>query len=67
MLKNIDLDHIDITKTPPTEEVERQYYFMAKARCYVKEQSEKLSRPLNAAVVTFGCEMNFVTTIAKTA
>ncbi|MBQ6886996.1 MAG: tRNA (N6-isopentenyl adenosine(37)-C2)-methylthiotransferase MiaB [Lachnospiraceae bacterium] len=58
MLKNIDLDHIDITKTPPTEEVERQYYFMAKARCYVKEQSEKLGRPLNAAVVTFGCQMN---------
>ncbi len=58
MLKNIDLDHIDITKTPPTEEVERQYYFMAKARRYVKEQSEKLGRPLNAAVVTFGCQMN---------
>ena len=58
MYENIDLDKIDITQDPPTEEPERQYYFMAKARKYVKEMSEKLGRPLTSVVVTFGCQMN---------
>ena len=30
MYNNIDLETIDITKTPPMDEHERQYYFMAK-------------------------------------
>ena len=58
MYENIDLDKIDITQDPPTEEPERQYYFMAKARKYVKAMSEKLGRPLTSVVVTFGCQMN---------
>ncbi|MDY3224238.1 MAG: tRNA (N6-isopentenyl adenosine(37)-C2)-methylthiotransferase MiaB, partial [Lachnospiraceae bacterium] len=36
----------------------RQYYFMAKARKYVKAMSEKLGRPLFSVVKTFGCQMN---------
>ena len=58
MYENIDLDKIDITQDPPTEEPARQFYFMAKARKYVKEMSEKLGRPLTSVVVTFGCQMN---------
>ena len=42
----------------PTTEPERQYYFIEKARKYVKEMSEKLGRPLTASTVTFGCQMN---------
>ena len=58
MYENIDLDKIDITQDLPTEEPARQYYFMAKARKYVKAMSEKLGRPLTSVVVTFGCQMN---------
>lgn len=54
MYENIDLDKIDITQDPPTEEPARQFYFMAKARKYVKAMSEKLGRPLTSVVVTFG-------------
>ena len=40
------------------EEPQRQYWFMKKARQLVKEQSEKLGRPLTANITTFGCQMN---------
>ena len=36
------LDTIDITQEAPAEEPMRQYYFIKKARKYVKEMSEKL-------------------------
>ena len=52
------LEQIDINKEPPTNDTERQYYFIKKARKYVKEESEKLGRPLFFATVTFGCQMN---------
>lgn len=51
----INLDDIDITQTPPTHEPERQYYYMAKARQYVKKKSEELGRPLTLFLKTFGC------------
>lgn len=49
------LEQIDINKEPPTNDTERQYYFIKKARKYVKEESEKLGRPLFFTTVTFGC------------
>lgn len=52
------LKDIDISKTPPEAEPERQYYFMKKCRAYVQEKSEELGRPLTASTVTFGCQMN---------
>ncbi len=58
MFDNMNLDNINITQEPPEEEPARQYYFMAKCRKYVKEQSERLGRPLFAVVRTFGCQMN---------
>ena len=36
MYNEIDLDAIDTTQEPPTEEPARQYYFMAKCREWVR-------------------------------
>lgn len=58
MYEAIDFDQIDITGNPPEEEPARQYYFIAKCRQYVKQESEAAGHGLSAAVVTFGCQMN---------
>ena len=42
---------------PDTEPL-RQYYFMKKARIYVRQLEEQLGRPLTFFVKTFGCQMN---------
>lgn len=52
------INAVDLEAAPPIEEPERQYYYIAKARKYVKELSKKLGRPLFAHVTTFGCQMN---------
>lgn len=52
------LETIDFTQTLPDTEPDRQYYFIAKLKQYVKRESEYLGRPLCAAVTTFGCQMN---------
>ena len=53
-----DVDDIDITQEAPTTEPERQYYFIKKAKEYVRRESEKAGRPLTFATVTLGCQMN---------
>lgn len=58
MYENIDFNSIDLTQEPPVSEPERQYYFIAKCRQYVKEQEELAGHLLTADVVTFGCQMN---------
>lgn len=60
MYNKIDLDKLDLNSEPPTEEPARQYYFIARLRRYVKAESERLGRPLLAATITFGCQMNTV-------
>lgn len=57
-MNEIDLDKIDLTQPPPEHEPERQYYFMAKCREYVRAESKRLGRPLFCATITFGCQMN---------
>lgn len=52
------IENIDLGDPIPEAEPMRQYYFMKKARGLVKEQSEKLGRPLYACTTTFGCQMN---------
>lgn len=64
MYDKIDYDGIDLNNPPPENEPDRQYYFMAKARQYVKAESERLGRPLTSGVVTFGCQMNPATRTA---
>lgn len=58
MYQEIDLDKIDINLEPPAQEPQRQYYFIAKCRQYVKEFEEKHGRRPNFFIQTFGCQMN---------
>ena len=44
--------------TAPTEEPERQYYFIDRARKHLEEQKKEAGRPLTFCVTTFGCQMN---------
>ena len=57
-MNNIDYDKIDLNAAPPEDEVKKQQYYIAKCREWVKKKSEELGRPLVAATVTFGCQMN---------
>ncbi len=50
MYKNIN--------SPPSNETERQYFFMEKAKSYVSELAEKLGHKPTCCVTTFGCQMN---------
>ena len=52
------IEQMDITKEAPLCEPDRQYYFIKKARDYVKKASEEANRPLTFCVTTFGCQMN---------
>lgn len=52
------LREIDMTKEAPLLEPYRQYYYINQCRKMVEEQSGRLGRPLKAAIVTFGCQMN---------
>ena len=55
---NIDFDKMDITRTPPTEEPDRQYYFIAKCKQWAEAFKQETGRIPTACVVTFGCQMN---------
>ena len=48
----------DIKKEPQTDEIQRQYYFMAKTRKHVQQLAEELGRTPTCCVTTFGCQMN---------
>ncbi len=52
------IDSMDITKEAPITDPERQYYYIKKAREYVKAASIEAGRPLTFCVTTFGCQMN---------
>ncbi len=54
----IDYDSIDLTKAPPEDGEGRQYYFIAKARQYLRRMEEAEGRRMTYRVVTFGCQMN---------
>ena len=57
MKKNIDFNtiihQIEATQQIPTEEPERQLYFMARCREIVAERSAQMGRPMTASVQTF--------------
>lgn len=57
-MNTIDYTTIDLSKEAPAREPERQYYFIAKAKEYLKKQSQEAGRPLTFCVTTFGCQMN---------
>ncbi len=54
----IDLEKYDLKNPAPTNEPERQYYFMAKAKSYVNKLAGELNRKPTCCVTTFGCQMN---------
>lgn len=56
-LKEISLDLVNIDAQAPEFEPNRQFYFMAKARDYVKRKSAELGRPMTFFTQTFGCSM----------
>lgn len=58
MYNEIDLEKIDVSHEPPTQEPARQYYFMAKCREWVREFERKNGRRPCFFVQTFGCQMN---------
>ncbi len=58
MSLNIELENIDISGEAPACEPQRQYYYMAKCRNYLKGVSKQKNRKLTACVNTFGCQMN---------
>lgn len=57
-LKEISLDLVDIDAQAPEFEPNRQFYFMAKARDYVKRKSAELGRPMTFFTQTFGCPLD---------
>ena len=42
----------------PSTEPQRQYYYIEKAKEYVRDRAQVLNRPLTFCVNTFGCQMN---------
>ncbi len=58
MKDKIDLDSIDLSLEAPLNEPERQYYYMALAREYIRDLTAEIGRVPTCAVVTFGCQMN---------
>ena len=50
--------NVNLGTVPPTEEPERQYYFISKCRQYVKAFEKEKGRLPRACVTTFGCQMN---------
>ena len=57
-LTGIDINMVDTNTLAPEMEPNRQLYFMAKSREYVKRKSEELGRNLTVHITTFGCQMN---------
>ena len=53
-----NINEIDITKSAPESEPERQYYYMAKCKKQIEQEEKQLGRKLTACVTTFGCQMN---------
>lgn len=58
MLNQIAADSIDITAAPPEDELQRQYYYIAKVRRHVAALAQELGTAPTCCVTTFGCQMN---------
>ena len=55
MFNEIDFSKIDTSITPPQDDTERQYYYMAKL---VALRERELGRRITYCLQTFGCQMN---------
>ncbi len=57
-LKYVDLERVNINCNPPVFEPQRQYYFMAKCRRWVKAFEQRNGRSPKFFVLNMGCQMN---------
>ena len=48
----------DLLAGSPLTEPERQFFFIDKCHEIIEDQTRQLGRPLKAAVINFGCQMN---------
>lgn len=55
----LDLTGIDLNGQIPEKDPERQYFYIAKCREYVKSKAALKGRRLTYHTETFGCQMNF--------
>ncbi|MCH5340096.1 MAG: hypothetical protein J1E01_01385 [Acetatifactor sp.] len=67
MYDGINIKNVNLDTVQPTEEPQRQYYFISKCRQYVKVFERENGRLPKACVTTFGCQMNPDSEIRKTA
>ena len=58
MYNEIDLDKIDLNSEAPTEEPDRQYYYIAKCQKWIREFENTNGRRPCFFTQTFGCQMN---------
>lgn len=58
---NTITSEINLSDPAPHKEPERQYYFIEKAKEYVRKEAEEAGRPMTFCVTTFGCQMHSVT------
>lgn len=58
MFNEIDFSKIDTGITPPQDDTERQYYYMAKLAEMVALRERELGRRITYCLQTFGCQMN---------
>ena len=58
MFNEIDFSKIDTNITPPQDDTERQYYYMAKLAEMVALRERELGRRITYCLQTFGCQMN---------
>ena len=58
MFNEIDFSKIDISVTPPQDDTDRQYYYMAKLAAMITLREQELGRPVTYCLQTFGCQMN---------
>ena len=58
MYDKIDYNQINLNDNPPINEPDRQYYFIAKCRQYVKAFEKEHGRLPKACVFNMGCQMN---------
>ncbi|MCH5249458.1 MAG: tRNA (N6-isopentenyl adenosine(37)-C2)-methylthiotransferase MiaB [Lachnospiraceae bacterium] len=58
MYNEIDFNKINLEESPPSDDPERQYYYIALCRKNLQDFEAKYGHSPKACVVTFGCQMN---------
>lgn len=54
------LAEIDVNAPIPTDEHNKQYYYIKKMQTVLREEELKLGHKVTACINTFGCQMNVI-------